>query len=490
MPVKEKLRKALKRSKIIRYKAYKKAGFVRYRRRVDIALMFFVLLTLVTVSFFFIQPNKEIEVVLEPTQSSIRSVNEEAQEVVHSDLGDDPVIEAKSIDLRELEQRVALGDAEMKAFSLEKGDTILSLLARGNLSGTERMEITDALSLVIDVRSLQPGTSVFIFEDAQENFLGLSIPVKGEQIIGVVKEEDGSYTPVSQEGRIEKTTERIQGTLERTFAGSARKAGISDAIISQITGVLDGEIDFSSDVRSGDKFDIIVEKTVTQSGLEFGEEQLIFIGLQTKNTDIYRYAYTNQSGTPAFYDPRGRSGSKTLYKRPVKGRTRLSSPYGRRRHPVLLYEVFHHGVDLAAPKNTPIVAAADGVITQIGRKGAYGKYIRIKHDGGYQTAYGHMNGYRMGLKTGSRVKRGEVIGYIGSTGRSTGPHVHFEIWKKGKTVNPFQTNVIQGKQLSGFELEQFQSFAESLHPDFQRQLAGKIPPVPAQKPKIVSKSKK
>ena len=147
-----------------------------------------------------------------------------------------------------------------------------------------------------------------------------------------------------------------------------------------------------------------------------------------------------------------------------------------------MYEIFHHGVDLAAPKNTPIMAAADGVITLLGRKGGYGKYIRIRHTDGFETAYGHMNGYRQDLKVGSRVKRGEVIGYVGSTGRSTGPHLHFEILKNNKTVNPLGKNVIPAKHLSGFELEQFLFAAESLHPDFAEHRAGKIPPVPNVRP--------
>ena len=183
-----------------------------------------------------------------------------------------------------------------------------------------------------------------------------------------------------------------------------------------------------------------------------------------------------------FYNPRGERGEQTIAQKPLKAIPRLSSKYGWRRHPVLMYRLFHSGADLAAPKGTPIYAGADGVITQIGRKGAYGKYIRIKHAGGYETAYGHMSGFRKGLKRGSRVKRGEVIAYVGATGRATGPHLHYEVWKNGKTTNPLQKHVIKGYQLTGFEMDQFKAMAESIHPDYQEHRFGKNPPIPPKKP--------
>ena len=207
------------------------------------------------------------------------------------------------------------------------------------------------------------------------------------------------------------------------------------------------------------------------------EKQLLYIGLKTGSKEIHKYAYGN-----AFYDAKGRTAEKAIMKRPLKARPRLSSPFGKRRHPILQYEIYHKGVDLAVPKNTPVVAAADGTIEIIGRKGSYGKYIRLGHKGGYQTAYAHLNGYRQDLKVGSRVKRGEVIAYVGTTGRSTGPHLHFEVIKNGKVVDPFGTNKISSAQLSGFELEKFQSWAESINPDFKMHLIGKIPGVPMRKP--------
>ncbi len=480
MTLKQSVHKTLQRSRVLRYKAYKKVGIARHRKKIDLSLFLMFMLCAATFPFFIIPTTPVPSSGYEKTPADIE--NKAAEEQVHSDLGDSPVIAARQASLAELEKRVQLGELAMDMRSLDKGDSLLGLLSDEKVPAADRMNIVDALELMIDLKALRPGLTFMLFETKEGDLLGLSVQVKEGETIAVVREKDGSWTPFTAAGRIETVSVRKQGTVERTFSGSALKAGVPDSVVAQVTAALDGEIDFNSDIHPGDSFDVIFEVRTTSSGLEIGGKQLLFIGLKMDKKEIARYAYTDRTGTPSFYDARGKSGEKTLLKRPLKARARLSSPYGRRRHPILMYEIFHHGVDLAAPMNTPIMAAADGVITQLGRKGAYGKYIRIRHAAGYQSAYGHMNGYRQDLKVGSKVKRGEVIGYVGSTGRSTGPHVHFEVWKNNKTVNPFGKNAIPSKQLSGFELEQFFSYAEELHPDFERHRAGKIPPVPGLRP--------
>lgn len=481
MTLKQSVHKTLQRSRVLRYKAYKKVGVAKHRKKIDLSLFLMFMLCAATFPFF-IMPTATI--LMKPEESVVDSskVVPETEEQVHTDLGDEPVVAARQASLAELEKRVQLGELSMDMRSLDKGDSLLGILADEKVPVSDRMSIVESLELMIDLKALRPGLTFMFFETKEGDLLGLSVQVKEGETIAVVREDDGSWTPFTAAGRIETISVRKQGTVERTFSGSAVKAGVPDAVVAQVTAALDGEVDFNSEISPGDAFDIIFEVKKTSSGLEIGGKQLLFVGLKTDKKEIARYAYTDRTGTPSFYDARGKSAEKLLLKRPLKARARLSSPYGRRRHPILMYEIFHHGVDLAAPMNTPIMAAADGVITQLGRKGAYGKYIRIRHASGYQTAYGHMNGYRQDLKVGSKVKRGEVIGYVGSTGRSTGPHVHFEVWKNNKTVNPFGRNAIPSKQLKGFELEQFFSYAEELHPDFARHRAGKIPPVPSPRP--------
>lgn len=476
MKLQERLHYTLRQGRVLKYRTYKKMGVARHRKKIDLSLFLMFMACAATFPFLLMPSPKQADI-SEPKDTPVQAIED-----VHADLGDDPVIEPKQTSLDELEKQVQLGELTLDVASLEKGSTLLSLLSNAGIPAGDRLKIVDALELMIDLKSLKPGLMFMLFRAPTNQIRGISAQIRDGETIAVIQEEDGQWTPFTAAGRIETQSVRKVGTVERTFSGSAQKAGIPESVIAQVTAALDGEVDFMTDIRPGDTFDIIFETKVTAGGLEVGSKQLLFIGLKTQKKEIYRYAFTAGSGATSFYDARGRSVSKAFMKRPLKARSRLSSPYGRRRHPILMYEIFHHGVDLAAPMNTPIMAAMDGVITQLGRKGGYGKYIRIRHTDGYQTAYGHMNGYRQDLKVGSKVKRGEVIGYVGSTGRSTGPHLHFEILKNNKTVNPFGRHVIPFKQLSGFELEQFLSAAEALHPNFARHRAGKIPPVPGLRP--------
>ena len=398
-------------------------------------------------------------------------------EVVHEDLGDEPVESQPELSLDDVEKRVAAGELTAKTRVMQKGDSLLGLLSEQNVPSNERMEIVEALELLMNLKSLRPGLTFLFFHEKDGTLAGMSVRPKETESLSVLREKDGSWVTFSQTGRIETKQERLQVVIERTFAGSAKKANVPNSIINQITAALDGEFDFSTDIRPGDVVDVIVESKETPGGVEIGTKQVLYVGLKSGKKEIHKYSYNN-----AFYDPRGRTTEKMLLKKPLKARPRLSSPFGRRRHPILQYEIFHKGVDLAVPKNTPVMAAADGTIEIIGRKGSYGKYIRIGHKGGYQSAYAHLNGYRQDLKVGSKVKRGEVIAYVGTTGRSTGPHLHFEVLKNGKVVNPFGNNKIGSTQLTEFELEKFQSWAESINPDFKKHLAGKVPPVPKRKP--------
>lgn len=423
---------------------------------------------------------KEIEIPLLPEQAEPEpeiEVVESELEPVHEDLGDEPVETQPELSIEEFEKRAALGELKVTPYTMVKGDSLLGLLAHHNVPTNERIEIMEALELLLDLKSLKPGLMFLFFHNQEGRLEGVSLQPKENEFLAVLREKDDSWVTFSQTGKVETKQEHIQVVIERTFAGSAQKAGVPNNIIAQITSALDGEFDLGTEVKPNDTIDLILETKATQGGIEIGNKQLLYIGLKTAKRELHKYAY---NGT--FYNARGQTSTKMLMKRPLKARPRLSSPFGKRRHPILQYEIFHKGVDLAVPKNTPVMAAADGVIEIIGRKGSYGKYIRLGHKGGYQTAYAHLNGYRQDLKVGSRVKRGEVIAYVGTTGRSTGPHLHFEVIKNGKVVNPLGDNKIASSQLTDFELEKFQSWAESIHPDFKRHLAGKIPPVPPQKP--------
>ncbi len=476
------IKKALKQSKVFRYKTYKLFGAVGHRQLTD-RIFFTIMFSLLGLGaiLLFTSSNKE-QNTNTPLEQAV--VDSQSQEIVHEDLGDDPVIEeAQALSLTDLENKVIAKDAILSTHILKRDENFSSFLKKSNIEKELHAQITQIIGGLINLNSLPQGTLFLIFKNTKNEFLGLAIPSAGDEVVAAIKQEDGSIIPFTQIGTVEVKQERIVGKIERTFQGSALKAGVPSTIITQITNALSGEFDFRSNMRRGDVFDIIYTKKVTPKGVELDiDKELLFVGLQNGKKTVYRYMYKNSNGISAYYNPRGQRGEQTIAQKPVKAIPRLSSPYGWRRHPVLMYRLFHSGADLACPRGTPIYAGADGVITQIGRKGAYGKYIRIKHAGGYETAYGHMSGFKKGLKRGSHVKRGEVIAYVGATGRATGPHLHYEVWKNGKTQNPLQKHEIAGYQLNGFEMEQFKAMAESIHPDYLEHRFGKNPPIPPKKP--------
>lgn len=513
MSILNKFQKAVQQSKIIRYKTYKKVGCIGYRKNVDQIVLGLLISALIIGAYYVVRPDSDKIELFDPINCAPNCpiepiINQDAQEVVHSDLGDDPVIEeteetldeavSDEIDilisdkqsdsyLKNLEEQVLEQNAKVKTLTVNKGESLDKLLIRANLAKKNQTGILNALktfSNELNLKKIQINTPILIFLDQKsDSFIGLIVPNSKGKFFIVHKENNNSFSATKEDGFIETQNRHIKGVIERTFSGSAQKYGVPKEVVNQIIDALDGEMNLRNGVRKGDSFEIIYTENITSGGMPLDlNNQVLFVSLKQGKKTYYRYLYTDKTGRSSFYNPLGQSGQKTLAKRPVKAVPRLSSAYGWRMHPILMYRIFHSGVDLACPRGTPIYAAADGHITQIGRKGAYGKYIRMKHAGGYETAYAHMNGYKKGLKKGSYVKQGQVIGYVGSTGRSTGPHLHFEVWKNGKKTNPFNTNVIAGKQLTGFELEQFQSFAESIHPEFQKHLFGKYPPIPPVKP--------
>lgn len=167
------------------------------------------------------------------------------------------------------------------------------------------------------------------------------------------------------------------------------------------------------------------------------------------------YRYQTEGKEADFFDAHGKSVRKTLMVTPIDG-ARMSSGYGMRRHPIQGYTRMHHGLDFAAPTGTPIMAAGSGVVEQAGRNGSYGHYIRIRHPNNYHTAYAHLSRYAGGITKGQRVKQGQTIGYVGSTGLSTGPHLHYEVHHRGKNVNPASVKTPPGRTLEGDELKRFQ----------------------------------
>ena len=234
---------------------------------------------------------------------------------------------------------------------------------------------------------------------------------------------------------------------------SGTKSGLPKEIFSELIKILGFSIDFQRELRKGDVFETFYSQKIDLLTNEIIESVPIhFISAKLKDHHLKFYRFTSRNGETNFFDQDGKSSKKTLMKTPLNG-ARLSSGFGNRKHPILGFTKMHRGVDFAAPPGTPIFAAGDGIIEYSGWNGAYGKYIRIKHNGTFKTAYAHLS--KVYKKRGTRIKQGDIIGTLGSTGRSTGPHLHYEILINGKQVNPLRIKLPSGKHISKNELENF-----------------------------------
>ena len=234
---------------------------------------------------------------------------------------------------------------------------------------------------------------------------------------------------------------------------SAVRSKLPKEIFSELIRILGFSIDFQRELRKGDVFETLYSQKIdliTNQVIE--ANPIYYISAKLRNNHLKFYRYKTRNGRSNFYDQDGKSSKKTLMKTPLNG-ARLSSGFGNRKHPILGFTKMHRGVDFAAPIGTPIFAAGDGIIEYSGWNGAYGKYIRIKHNGTFKTAYAHLS--KIYKKRGTRIKQGEIIGSLGSTGRSTGPHLHYEILIEGRQVNPLRIKLPSGRNIPKDELNNF-----------------------------------
>ncbi len=236
---------------------------------------------------------------------------------------------------------------------------------------------------------------------------------------------------------------------------SAINLGIKPNVILEFARLYGFQIDFQRDIWKNDSFQIIYEQFTNKDNVVVDTGEIIFANLNLQDTDYQLYKFEYEKNKIDYFDENGKSIRKTLMKTPING-ARLSSSYGKRKHPILGYTKMHTGTDFAAPKGTPIMASGDGKVIKAGWCGGGGNCVKIKHNSTYQTVYAHMSKFGRGIKKGVRVKQGQVIGYVGSTGMSTGPHLHYEVIENGKKINSQKLKLPSGKILKGSSRKNFE----------------------------------
>jgi len=246
----------------------------------------------------------------------------------------------------------------------------------------------------------------------------------------------------------------LSNTIKNNLYSSAIEAGIEPNIIIEFANIFGFEVDFQRDIRTGDNFEVYYERFVDKDNVVKNTGKIIYASMFVNNKELslYNFKFNNETG---YYDIDGKSVVKTLMKTPING-ARLSSSFGFRRHPILGFNKLHQGTDFASPKGTPIMASGSGTVVMAQKYKGYGNYVLLRHNLTYETAYGHMSKFGRGIQQGVKVNQGQIIGYVGSTGLSTGPHLHYEVIANGKRVNSQRLKLPTGKVLDNKARNKFE----------------------------------
>lgn len=338
-------------------------------------------------------------------------------------------------------------------YKLKSGEGLATLLARAGFSTKDSAAAIGEIIGRASLRALPVGLPVRATEH------GFAFSTKsGREIYALNDAEEGwiAFTAIRP---VERYVAYAQGVIDDSIYRAASQSDIPDAALAEYIRVMGFSVDFQREVRSGDAFELLYEQAVDSITGELLDTSLHYAGLMLSGKQLGFYSFEHDGTRVGWYDRDGQSAARTLIRTPISG-ARLSSSYGMRKHPISGYNRMHKGVDFAARTGTPIIAAGSGVITKSGWLGSYGRYVQIRHNGTYSTAYAHMSRIAKGITPGARVAQGEVIGYVGSSGRSTGPHLHYEILVNNRKVNPMTVSLPTGEQIPPEFVNKFQQRVE------------------------------
>jgi murein DD-endopeptidase MepM/ murein hydrolase activator NlpD len=359
-----------------------------------------------------------------------------------------------------------------RTVEIGKGDTLAGVLQHAGIEASDAYNAVKELQKSYDPREMRPGQKIRLhFDPAADDgkgydFSGMDVAVNTLKTVKLTRTGDGDFKSKAFEKQVSTRTYVDRATIDVSLYGSALKAGIPGAVIDQAIRVYSWDVDFQRDIRQGDAIEVMYEQQETPEGERVKTGNLLFASLTVGGRTIPIYRYETADGFVQYYDAKGASLRKALLKTPIDG-ARISSGFGVRHHPILGYTKMHKGIDFAATQGTPIYAAGDGIVEMAGRFSSYGNYVRIRHNSSYKTAYGHMRNVAKGLRPGMRVKQGQVIGYVGMTGRATGPHLHYEVIQNGTQVNPKAVKVAQGDSLGKKELAAYKAYIRKIDQKFQ-----------------------
>ncbi len=355
---------------------------------------------------------------------------------------------------------------------LSRGENFVDALKRVGVSAEDANTAAYAFGRHHNLRRLLPGQEFALtlgwpnrtlFQQAsagdneQAKLLRLEYRADAENRVIVRRAPSGEMTAEKKTVPLTTRVMSVAGRINGSLYMSAKSVGAPDEVIANLADAFAYDVDFQREIFGGDEFEAIFEVKYDDMGKLVSAGDILYARLNWRGRSREKgyYRFDDESGDRVeFYDATGQGAKRLLMKTPIDG-ARLSSGFGTRKHPILGYRRAHKGVDFAANRGTPIKAAGDGIVQRANRYGSFGNYIKIRHANGYETAYAHLHGFARGIRSGKRVRQGDIIGYVGTTGRSTGPHLHYEVHLKGQAVNPQNLKIATGKKLNGSELDRF-----------------------------------
>ena len=351
---------------------------------------------------------------------------------------------------------------------VSKGETFLSILKEFNISEKKSFEIISEIEKLFDLRKLKIEEKILFYLDTNNSIKIIEFDKKiNEKLIVSINNNS-----IKIENKIlEKTSYQTskEFNINNSLYSDGLKNNLPQDILIKLIRLFSFDLDFQRDIKKNTLVSVSYEYDQIKDNDKLEYKDIFYALININGNKLEYFRFLTDDGFVDYFNKDGKNVKKSILKTPLDG-ARLSSNFGMRKHPILGYNKMHKGVDFAAPTGTPIYAGGNGVIEFIGNNGGYGKYIRIKHNNEYKTAYGHMSGFKKGLSNGTRVNQGEIIGYVGSTGRSTGPHLHYEIIFQNEQINPLKLKLPSGKVLKGDELSKFKREAKRIYADHLNQL--------------------
>ena len=370
------------------------------------------------------------------------------------------------------QQRVASAivpvETRTREAEINDGQDFSDMLNDAGVNDGDAVAAMNALAHAYPLNKLRAGQDVtltFKHSAQAESLTSATFQPEDTKEITVARQADGSFASSVKNIPIIRELVAARGEIRSTVYEAGERAGVPHAIMAAMIKVYAHDVDFQRDLQSGDSFEVLYDQPKTAQGKPVGEGSIIYAALHIGGEvkPIYRVIFADNSVD--YFDASGHSTRRAILRTPVAA-AHITSSFGMRIHPLLGYSKMHKGVDFGASTGTPIFAAGAGTIEEIGMKNGFGRYIKIRHDGHLETAYGHMSRFNTKLYRGAHVEQGQVIAYVGMSGRATGPHLHFEVHINGAEVNPLSVKMPAGRVLEGAQMTQFKDGQSRIRSEF------------------------